>query len=153
MKPFRSSLLGVADKLITLVLAACLVAAVGVTVYLAVSPKIGEKFTEFYLLGPGGKAAGYPTDLKVGESGTVIVGIVNHEYEDVYYKIVVRLDNITIAVIDGIVLSHEAKWEKTYTFTPDKAGERLKLEFLLYREGVDEPYRSLHLWLRVRPSE
>jgi len=38
-----------------------------------------EPFTEFYILGPEGKADNYPTDYVLGENGTVIVGIVNHE--------------------------------------------------------------------------
>jgi uncharacterized membrane protein len=35
------------------------------------------------------------------------VGIVNHEYGDVTYRILVRLDNETIATIEGIRLAHE----------------------------------------------
>jgi uncharacterized membrane protein len=142
---------GTLHKLVTVVLLACLVGAVGLTVYLAVSPKVGERFTEFYVLGPSGKAYGYPTNLTLGESGKVILGVINHEYENVSYKIVVRLDNETISTIDDIVLSHGGKWEQEYVFTPQKAGERMKLEFILYRVGVEGPYRSLHLWVTVRP--
>jgi len=36
-------------------------------VYVIVTPKQGEKFTEFYILGPEGMADDYPTDLAVGE--------------------------------------------------------------------------------------
>jgi len=71
----------------------------------------------------------------------VIIGVVNHEYETVTYRVVVRLDNEAMATIGGITLSHEGKWEQNYTFTPQKTGERMKLEFLLYREGVDERFR------------
>ncbi|MEM2352544.1 MAG: DUF1616 domain-containing protein [Thermoproteota archaeon] len=45
------------NKAITAVLSACLVAAVGLTVYIAITPHVGERFTEFYILGPSGKAA------------------------------------------------------------------------------------------------
>ena len=100
-----------------------------------------------------GKAYVYPTNLTLGESGTVIIGVVNHEYETVTYRVVVKLDNETIAIIEDITLSHEGKWEQNYTFTPQKTGERMKLEFLLYREGVEEPYRTLHLWVTVRLRE
>jgi uncharacterized membrane protein len=137
------------ERVATFLLLACLIACVGATIYLAASPKVGEKFTEFYILGPSGKAEGYPTNLTLGESGTVIIGVANHEYESVTYRIVVTLDNETISTIENITLNHDKKWERNYTFTPQKAGDRMKLQFLLYREGVKEPYRTLHLWVTV----
>ena len=141
------------DKILTAILLVCLAGAVGATIYIAATPKIGERFTEFYILGPSGKAEGYPTNLTLGESGTVIIGVVNHEYESVSYKVVIRLDNETIGAIDSVELDHDVKWEQNYTFTPEKAGERMKLEFLLLREGLDEPYRSLYLWITVWPKQ
>ena len=39
------------------------------TAYVIITPKEGEKFTEFYILGPNGTASDYPTELKVGEEG------------------------------------------------------------------------------------
>jgi len=141
------------EKFASAFLFACLIAAIGGTIYIAVTPAPGERFTEFYILGPSGKAHGYPTNLTLGESGTVIIGVVNHEYETMTYRVVVKLDNETIAAIEGITLGHEEKWEQNYTFTPQKTGERMKLEFLLYREGVEEPYRTLHLWVTVHQRE
>ncbi len=141
----------VLNKAVRIVLLVCLVLAVGATIYIALSPKVGERFTEFYILGPRGRAEGYPTNLTLGRNGTVIIGVVNHEYEVVSYRVVVRLDGEVIAVIDGITLSHGGRWEGLFTFTPQKVGERMKLEFLLYRDGVEDPYRTLHLWISVRP--
>ena len=117
------------------------------------NPHVGERFTEFYILGPSGRAEGYPTDLKIGESGTVIIGVVNHEYEEVSYRIVIVFGNETIGAIDGIRLKHEELWQQNYTFTPEKTGERMKLEFLLYKEDVEEPYRTLHLWVTAHPRQ
>ncbi|MCS7140542.1 MAG: DUF1616 domain-containing protein [Nitrososphaerota archaeon] len=139
------------NTIMTYVLLACLIAAIGATIYIAVTPHVGERFTEFYILGPSGKAYGYPTNLTLGESGTVIIGVVNHEYEEVSYRIVILLGNETIAVIDDIRLKHNEAWHQNYTFTPKKAGDRMKLEFLLYREGIEKPYRTLHLWVTVHP--
>ena len=39
------------------------------TAYVIITPKEGEKFTEFYILGPNGTASDYPTELKVGKGG------------------------------------------------------------------------------------
>jgi len=138
------------DKLVASGLIAGIVVVGGLTACLASAPRADEKFTEFYVLGPDRKLEGYPTNLTLGESGTVILGVANHEYGEIAYTIVVRLENETIETIDSIKLSHEMKWEENFTFTPMKAGEKMKLEFLLFREGVEEPYRSLHLWITVK---
>jgi uncharacterized membrane protein len=138
------------DKALSIALIASIIVACAALVYVAVTPKSGERFTKFYILGPNGMASDYPVDLMVGEEGKVIIGIVNHECEDITYKIVVRLDNETIATIDDIRLTHEEKWEQNFTFKPEKIGENMKLEFLLYRESSNEPYRTLHLWITVR---
>ncbi len=71
------------DKILTVILIISIILAISMTVYVIITPKEGEKFTEFYVLGPNGTADDYPTDLKVGEEGTVIIGIVNHEYANV----------------------------------------------------------------------
>ncbi len=143
--------LSMPDKLIWVGLIAFIVIAGGLMAYVASMPRVGERFTEFYVLGPGGKVENHPTNLTLGESGTVILDVVNHEYEEVAYKIVIKLDNETIGIIDGITLNNELKWEEKYTFTPYKTGEKMRLEFLLFREYLDAPYRSLHLWITVRP--
>ena len=142
---------GWVNRAIVGVLFACLVAAVVGVIYIAVAPKVGERFTEFYILGPSGKADGYPTNLTVGESGTVIVGVVNHEYENVSYRIVFALDSETIGVIDDVRLRHEEVWQQNFAFAPVRAGDGMKLEFFLFRDGVEAPYRSLHLWITVHP--
>ena len=138
------------DKTLSVGLISCVVLSGALVANFAATPRVGERFTEFYVLGPTGKVEGYPTTITLGESGTVILGVVNHEYDEVAYRIVVRLDGETVGTMEGIGLEHEEKWEQNFTFTPNKTGEKLKLEFLLYKEGGDEPYRSLHLWITVR---
>jgi uncharacterized membrane protein len=117
------------------------------------APRVGDRFTQFYVLGPGGKIEDYPTNLTLGENGTVILGVVNHEYEEVNYSVVMRLDNETIGTIENIRLMHEGTWGENYTFTPEKTGDKMKLEFLLFKEDIEDPYRSLHLRISVKPQE
>ena len=119
------------------------------TVYVIVTPKEGEKFTEFYVLGPGGKAEDYPTNLNVGEEGEVIIGVVNHEYAQVTYQLEVRLDGAVIGE-EYIALGNNETWEHSFTFRATKTGEDQKLEFLLFKVGLEEIYRSLHLWVDVK---
>ncbi len=147
------------DKILSGFLIISIVLAISMTVYAIITPKEGEKFTEFYILGPGGKAAGYPTNLSVGEEGTVIIGVVNHEYADTSYLLEVWLNG---EVIDewSIELRDNETWESPFTFRARRAGENQKLEFLLYKnhfnksvygkEGEEKPYRELHLWVDVK---
>ena len=136
------------DKILTAILIISILLAISVTVYVIVTPKEGEKFTEFYVLGPGGMAEEYPTNLTVGEEGEVFIGVVNHEYAAVTYQLELKVNG---GVIDqkSIVLTHNKTWEGPFTFKPKKAGEDQKLEFLLYKVGEEGIYRSLHLWVDV----
>ena len=139
------------DRVLTVVLIISIIIAISMTAYVIVTPKEGEKFTEFYVLGPGEKASDYPTDLKAGEKEEVIIGIVNHEYANVTYQLEVRLNGELIGE-KSIEVMHNETWESPFTFRATKAGEDQKLEFLLFKDGLKgtEPYRSLHLWVDVK---
>lgn len=52
-----------------------------------------------------------------------------------------------------IWVQHEQKWEQEVEFISANVGENQKVEFLLFKGGEDEPYRSLHLRLNVREKE
>jgi len=73
------------ENVLTTVLIAAIVISISLLIYVIVTPHVGESFTEFYLLGPDGKAEGYPTNLSVGENGTVTIGIANHEHKQMNY--------------------------------------------------------------------
>ena len=119
-------------------------------VYTVAGPKVGENFTEFYILGQDGKASGYPRELKIGEVGEVIVGIINHEHQDVNYHMQIWSAGILIKEQGPVMSRHEQKWEQKVSFILTKIGQSQKVEFLLFKEGQAEPYISLHLWLDVR---
>lgn len=134
-----------------LILVALVVATIGAVVYFIVAPGDGEKFTEFYLLGTDGKAAGYPRELKVGEAGNVMVGIVNHEQATTSYRIEVITGGLKDSEVGPVILKNEAKWETIVAFRPSEAGEKQKVEFWLYRDGGSEPYlKPLYLWINVK---
>jgi len=138
------------DGKISLILSIILVALIAVTVYITLNPAPSERFTEFYILGPGGKAYGYPENLTAGSSASVIVGVVNREYRNETYLMVVRLGGDVLRN-ETIRLSDKEKWERRINFTVTEAGENQKLEFLLYRlPDKRKPYRSLHLFINVR---
>lgn len=112
--------------------------------------RVGEAFTEFYVLGPSGKAEGYPTTLVQGQAAEVILGVVNHEEQEVEYRIEIRSDDDLVQRLGPIQLADKQIWEEKVSFMLQRPGERVKVQFLLFRQGTADPYRSLHLWIRVR---
>ncbi|HUV45599.1 MAG TPA: DUF1616 domain-containing protein [Dehalococcoidia bacterium] len=144
------------DRILSIILIVAILGAVGTLGYVIATPKVGEKFTEFYVLGLEGKVIDYPSELKIGEEGKVIVGIINREHETVSYRVEVRIDGVGNNEVGNnevgpLVLGHDEKWEEAVSFTPDRAGDSQKMEFLLYKNGGSEPYlKPLHLWVNVK---
>ncbi len=138
----------VLDKGLSILLIASIIGSSATLVYVVVKPKTGERFTEFYLLGPNGTASDYPTDLMVEEEGKVIIGIVNYEYENVTYGLEV-IFNGSLIYKEHVFLIENEKWEIPFTFKAIKKGENQKLEFLLYKNQETEAYRTLHLWVSI----
>ena len=164
------------DRGLSALLLVSIVVAVATTAYVIAVPKEGEHFTEFYILGPGGKAADYPTDFPAASTRSLIIGVGNHEYREIPYTVeafalnqtfdtttntstihtVERLDRFVVTVPHNE--TEEIPWEFA---VPSTAYNRI--EFLLYNETVpgedimgqdriNASYRDLHLWVRVRPA-
>jgi len=136
------------DKSLSIILIASIISSTAIFTYVLVTPKTGERFTEFYLLGPNGTASSYPTDLKVGGDEKVIIGIVNQEYENVTYCLEINFNGSLIHEKHFFLIETE-KREISFTFKATEKGENQKLEFLLYKDQQREAYRTLHLWVRV----
>ncbi len=153
------------DKVLSVALAASIVAAMGVLAYVATRPEIGERFTEFYILGPGGNASGYPTNLTPTEPATLIIGIINHEAAAVNYSVRVDLVGVNAAFNTSCncnqtqevnrtsiswlnqSLDDNQNWTHRYTFWINATG-LWKLQFLLFKGGIlTTP--ELHLFIRV----
>ena len=137
------------DKVLSVILVVSILAAIGVLSYVIASPKVGERFTEFYILGLSGEAIDYPKEIRVGEEGKVIVGIVNREHEVVSYRMEVMIDGVKNNEVGPVVLDHEQKWEEIVSFIPDKAGDNLKVGFILYMNEEVELQLETHLWIDV----
>ncbi|WP_292521983.1 DUF1616 domain-containing protein [Methanoculleus sp.] len=163
------------DRGLSSLLVVAIVAALATTAYVIAVPKEGEHFTEFYILGPGGKAADYPTDPRVNSAQSLIVGVGNHEYREVAYTVEAVLLNQTfdpvtntstihaVTPIDRftVTVPHNETRELPWEFSVPST-EYNRLEFLLFTETVpaqnvtgqdriNASYRDLHLWLRPRP--
>ena len=136
------------DKPLSIILIIALIIAVGTTIYIVVFPQPGEKFTEFYILGLNGKAGDYPTNLTAGESGNIIIGIVNHEYANTTYQLLIK-NNQTILKNENVTLTNSEKIEIPFKFNLPKGNDQ-NMEILLYKlPDTQKVYRSLNLNVSV----
>ena len=84
---------GRADRTLTFLLLLAILTSLAAFVYVIAVPNEGEKLTEFYLLGPDGKAEGYPEQFRLGDAKPIVVGLANHEYRNVTYDLIVALND------------------------------------------------------------
>lgn len=129
---------------------AMIVAAIGVLVFaVATNHQVGEKFTEFYILGLDGKIGTYPKRLILGWEGNVIVSIVNQERQETTYLVEVTIDGVRNQQIGPVVLTADEKYQEVVGFKPTRVGEKQRVEFFLYKVGQAEPYSTLGFWIDV----
>jgi len=110
-----------------------------------------EEFTALSILGEGGKAEDYPKGFYLGDPQEITVLVENYERSPANYNLEVRLNGALLRE-EKFSLDNEEKWLKDISFIPTQAGDRSKLEFLLYKDGGPNPYRSVHLWVSSRPN-
>lgn len=133
------------DKILTVLLIISIIVSITVLVYVIVTPKQGEKFTEFYILGPGGMAYDYPTDVVAGDTSMVVVGVVNHEYRPVNYTLHLSFDG-SVLVHRDLTLDHNQTWEEPVSYVLEYPGVRYRPEFVL-NDSLSSPYRDPYLHL------
>jgi uncharacterized membrane protein len=169
------------DRILTYFLIVTVIVTVGALLYVIDHP-VEEKFTECGILGPEGKAAGYPVEfllsgnkvVQVGYEGDggyirivkenygrVIVQIVNREQRDVNYRLEVWINGEKAKLwLSGLekddtgllALKQGEKWEQVIGFAPQSTSDKEKVEFVLYKDG--QPYfpEPPRLWVSVKPS-
>jgi uncharacterized membrane protein len=154
------------DQALTIILAISIIITVSILIYIIITPRTGEQFTEFYILGPTGLADDYPKNLTIGENADIIIGIVNHEYQTMNYTVEVWLINQSYSYdsisqqnetqyhhlwyldtihtsLDHVPVDIEtnwtAQWEYNYTISLDHPGSQ-KLTFLLFTQPSTNTY-------------
>lgn len=140
------------NQYLTWVFALILVSLIVIVAFLAMNPWLTtEPYTGFYILGPEGEATGYPSKFAPGETGTVIVGISNHEHQAKDYRVEVAW-NQTTTLQREIRVERNASAEFRATVTAPNEPGRYRLRFLLYKNSdpSSAPDHSLRLWVRVQ---
>ena len=137
------------DRVLTVVLVLTIAGAIGTLVYAIQTPKVGERFTEFKILGPGGKMEDYLREVVLESKIGVIMEITNQEHEPAVYYLEIEIDGQDLEKVGPIALEHGEEWQQEVVFTPIRSGLDQKVEFQLYRGQASEPYHVLHLWIDV----
>jgi uncharacterized membrane protein len=140
------------DKITNIVIIAATLGIVGFLGYLLITPRTGETFSEFYILNTEGQAGDYPIELSLGDTATVIIGIINQEDKDTTYVIEVMIGDGKSIDIGPNTLKDGQKWESEVLLSPEEAGIDQKVMCVLYKNGVTDPYLELHFWIDVYPS-
>lgn len=155
------------DTVLLVGLVVVMVVATSGLSYALVSPGDGETYTTVKLLTENESGDlvtdGYPEELSPGESASLVLGVENHENAQTSYTVVtelqsVREENGSTTVLKESELGRTSQtvpagdtWYNERSVTPDLAGERLRLVFLVYRgEPADDPeisnaYRYVHV--------
>ena len=163
------------SRTLSVILILSILGAIGALAYTVASPKAGERFTEFYILGQEGKAADYPqnfilsngvvTSVDYGDdnivqdsTGKLTIGIINREQRDTTYTLKIQLDGEAINIlVDGndvaqlgpITLQNDEEYEIEIGFAPTHTGDNQRVDIILLVDG--EPYFDdpLHIWINV----
>ena len=126
--------------------------AIGATAII-VTPKPGERLTEFYMLGPEGLAENYPREALVGQPISVTMGITNREGAWSEYRVEVMAGGDLLQRAGPFPLPNGDTKEWPLELVLQKTGQDVRIEFLLYRDYGNEPYRSLRLWIKVKEEK
>ena len=166
------------SRALSVVLILAVLGTIGTLVYTIAFPKVGEKFTQFYILGKGGQAANYPVNFTLSKGvvtsvdyggglityegiGQITVGIINNEQTTTTYTVQVVVDGTPVGiVVDGatvagigpVTLQNNGTFEQLIGFSPQHTGANQRVDFVLMVDG--KPYFTdpPHIWINVTSS-
>lgn len=141
------------DRVLSLVVAVAVIIALVVLICVVWTPKTGERFTEFYILGEQGQASDYIMDLDEDDTGSVTLGIINREGRQTDYSLVIREPRETEREIARVVLQDEEIWEQSVEFSVRTGDENERIEFLILKGDEVEPYRSVYIRTSIRSNQ
>jgi uncharacterized membrane protein len=137
------------DRALSIILAVSIIGVLGMSSYSVFAHKTGQRFTEFYVPPRNGQSVSSAENVSSGKESSVLLGISNHEYETVNYRIEASMDGSAVGSMTGIVLAHGEKWEGEIKFVPEKAGQGQRLDLLLFKNEEITTNLELHLMINA----
>jgi uncharacterized membrane protein len=126
-----------------------LLGVVGWSVWVLVSQPAVPPITEFFALGSDGLAQNYPSTAAPNQPISITLGVRNLEGQSVEYAVSARLDSISLAEVPPFRLESGETSRTTLTFALSDYGFGQRVDLLLFRSDIADPYRRLALVIDV----
>ena len=161
------------DTVLSLVLVAAVVLAVGSLAFGLTGPTQGESFTSVSLVTQTESgdyvASNYPTNFSAGETANLTLKVENHHETAGDYTAVVELQRVRGNDSDSMEITERKRiktleaevpangtWTATHQVQPNMTGSNLRLTYYVYRGDVPETPTTesadgqVHLWVTVQ---
>lgn len=162
-----------------IVLIIAITSVCGILLYAIAAPKIGERYSEFYILGIDGKAEDYPTEYDMNNGqiirvvygngtietgngfGIITLGIINHQQKPVAYQVKMTINGTAVNIEFGgknysmlgpIELAQGETWENELGIIPQHTGDNQKVELSLFEDNATTTEYTLHFWIDVKQT-
>jgi uncharacterized membrane protein len=129
----------------------CLLTVVTWSVWTLVAQPPLPPLTEFFMLGPEGLAQNYPNAGLPNQPISVTLAVRNLEGQPVEYAVIASHEGADLARIPPFRVEAGETHTDTLTFALPEYGFGQRLDVLLFRSGLTEPYRRLVLLIDVPP--
>jgi uncharacterized membrane protein len=156
VKEFRQNIASTFEsrkhRTLPILVAVSLTALVLLAAYVVATQPREESYTSLYILNSNGQAQNYPTEYRLNEPQSVIVGVHNNEQRTVTYELkVLLIDSAKSTVLhqETISINNGQTWQQNVTVTPDRIGTNMKLDFQLSTAQEATPYKETYLWITV----
>jgi uncharacterized membrane protein len=129
----------------------------GAWVFLVPSPD--KYMTEFYILGKQGLAEEFPHEVQINEQQQVTIGIHNLEQDDHNYRVEIwavdpesSSQRALLVQTEPFLLRRGMQYQTEQAWILPWQGRDQQVEFLLFIDKDQQPYRTLRLILNVTDS-
>jgi uncharacterized membrane protein len=112
-----------------------------------------EKYTEFFLLDSQYQLGIGRNRYALGESLPLNFVVINHEGKTELYHLLLIDNHNAIMHIASVQLGDRQQWNQPFQLDLTELGDNKIFRFVLYREGDNEPYRSLQIVITVSESK
>ena len=116
------------------------------------TPGQGDRYTEFYIMGPEADAAEYTYETTAGQPVYLTMVIVNHEHEPLGYRVEIVSGGDSIHSLTTGTLDHNEEWRSRVDFVLGVSGENRKVDLYLYSDNSSKTYfdEPLHIYIDIR---
>ncbi len=120
--------------------------------YTTVVADTQEHFTEFYIIEHDSQDDASKDTYLTGEPILFTVTAINREGVDTTYRVVVSGDEGEEQIFDFELKSGET-WRQVVVVVHNREQQNAKISFILYKQGISTPYRSLYIWATIEPRQ